>query len=428
MAFISFRCTSCNQGLKIGADKAGRKIKCSKCGTVLVVPRVDGSAAAAAPPPPDPAPVAEGDEQQDFKSYGVLAEPEAPDQAADDGKAKKPQVKLPPLKRKLKTLADLDLWEKVRTGLQVIMIGVNIWGGAMLFAVLIVVFGLFTGSEYNEILENATTVPVNTPAGEVMTPDMPAFMLGLVTGADYQGLGKVFYILAGVLTLFQIIMMMAGYGIAAKVPDRFGMPGQIKALLAVGGINFLLVLIFKLLPALGVMNYEIVPYAMPEVAMIDANIGRDPPLWVHWSAAPFWDMVLTVVFVCLFYAQPVLVGVFIWSIGMTLREDPVTAHGQAVVNVAFGVAFALICFLLMSMAGTSGVAVGVLRITYALWVGFTIILLIRLPMALQSARSILLKYLEGAELKDEDEDNEEPVRPVPKRKPRRAEEADDEDD
>ncbi len=427
MAFISFRCTSCNQGLKIGADKAGRKIKCSKCGTVLVVPRAETPMEPAVAPDVERPSAPMDDEQEDIKSYGLIVEPQAPEQAGEDAKPKKAQEKLPALKRKLKTLSDLDLWEKVRTGLQVIMVGVNIWAGALFFSVLIVVFGIINGPEYSEVLESAMTVKVNTPAGEVPTPDMPAFMLGLVTGTSFQGIGKVFYILAAVLTLFQIIIMMAGYGIASKVPDRVGMPGQIKALLALGGVNFFVVLIFKLLPALGIMSYVMVPYAIPEVSMVDANIGRDPPIWVAWSGAPFWEMIVTVLFLCLYYAQPVFVGIFIWSIGITLREDPVIAHGQAVVNLSFGIAFGLVAYQLLSMAGTSGVALGVLRILYVLCVGFTVILLIRLPMALQSARVILQKYLEGAEFKDEDDDIEEPVKPKRKRKPKRAGEDDDDD-
>jgi ribosomal protein S27E len=423
MAFISFRCTSCNQGLKIGPDKAGRKIKCSKCGTVLVVPQAGIAAqpaAASAPEPPlDPG----ADEQDDIKSYGMIAEPEITEPTNEDAKAKKPHEKPPPIKRKLKTLSDLDLWEKVRTGLQVIMVGVYVWAGAVLFTVLVVILGIVNGPEYSEVVESAMTVKVDTPSGEVLAPDMPTFMLTLITGTGFQGIGKTLYILAAVLTLLQIVIMMAGYGMALKVPDRSGMPGQIKALLTIGGLDFLLVLIFKLLPALGILSYVLVPYATPEVAMVDANIGRDPPLWVFWSNAPFWDMILSVLFMCLFYAQPVFIGVFIWSIGVALREDPVIAHGQAVVNVSFGVAFGLLAYYLLSMAGTSGVALGVLRILYALWTGFTIILLIRLPMALQSARTILLKYLEGAELKDEDD--EETIKPKPKRKPKRPGDEDD---
>ena len=419
MDFISFRCTSCNQGLKIGADKAGRKIKCTKCGTPLTIPSSDDARAAAASAGPQmapeapPKPVAE-EEFDDKQGYGLLSAPAEEEQLETKDK-KEDKKKLGPMQRKLKTLPDLDLWEKVKAGLQVVSIGVIIWGGVILFTVLILVLGIISGPDYAE------TVDKYTPLGAA--PDVPAIMLSLVAGIDNEGLAKTFYILAAVVAMFQVIILMAGYGVCLKVPDRFGSLGQVKALLALGGLNFFVILIFKLLPILGVINYLLVPYALPEVSLLDANIDRDPPLWVAWSAAPFLDMTLNVVFLCLFYAQPVLIGVFIWSIGLAVREDPVVRKGEAAVVLTLGVAFCLLAFHLLSMTGTSGVALGVLRVLYAGWVGFTILLLVRLPMALKDTRAILQKYLDGAEMKDEDD--EEGKKPKRKRKPVPEDDGDD---
>ena len=50
MTTITFQCYSCNQVLKVGADKAGRKAKCIKCGTILTIP-VASDEEAATPPP-----------------------------------------------------------------------------------------------------------------------------------------------------------------------------------------------------------------------------------------------------------------------------------------------------------------------------------------------------------------------------------------
>jgi ribosomal protein S27E len=434
MDFISFRCTSCNQGLKIGADKAGRRIKCTKCGTILTIPssgleeakpagasRAAGDAMRVAPEAP---PKKMEEEEDDKMGYGILT-PAAPEDKLED-KPEEDKKKAPPLKRKLKTLPDLDLWEKVKTGLGVMMIGVSIWGGVVLFMGLMVIFGIMNGPEYAEVLEQSMTAKTTTPAGEVAAPDMPNFMLGLVTGMSYQGIGKVFYILAAVLALFQIVIVMAGCGVCLKIPDRYGSQGQLKALLAFGTLNFFIILIFKLLPALGVINYFLGPYALPEVSLVDANIDRDPPIWVFWSGAPFWEMILTVILLCSFYAQPVLIGIFIWSIGMALREGPVIEKGQGVVILAFGIAFGLLSFHLLSMTGTSGVALAVLRVMYGVWTGFTILLLIRLPAALQATRAILQKYLDGAEMKDEDDEEED--KPRRKRKAKRARDEDDDDD
>lgn len=38
MADITFQCYACNQRLRVGADKGGKKTKCLKCGTVLTIP------------------------------------------------------------------------------------------------------------------------------------------------------------------------------------------------------------------------------------------------------------------------------------------------------------------------------------------------------------------------------------------------------
>jgi hypothetical protein len=56
MEVITFRCSSCNQGLKVPADTAGRRVKCTKCGTALTIPAASqpntpGANVAAAPAP-----------------------------------------------------------------------------------------------------------------------------------------------------------------------------------------------------------------------------------------------------------------------------------------------------------------------------------------------------------------------------------------
>lgn len=55
MAAITFRCSSCQQMLKVSADKAGKKVRCGKCGTILPIPAGDAAdqvkAAPKSPPP-----------------------------------------------------------------------------------------------------------------------------------------------------------------------------------------------------------------------------------------------------------------------------------------------------------------------------------------------------------------------------------------
>src|SRR5262245_6044434 len=82
MSTITFTCYACNQTLKVGADKAGRKAKCVQCGTLLTIPVASGEQAvkaapsarpsaapspkpSAVPPPPPPAP-SRRDSRNDF--------------------------------------------------------------------------------------------------------------------------------------------------------------------------------------------------------------------------------------------------------------------------------------------------------------------------------------------------------------------------
>src|SRR6266513_1881480 len=56
MTTITFQCYACNQVLKVAADKAGKKAKCVKCGTILTIPVSAGEAEVATPAAPPPAP------------------------------------------------------------------------------------------------------------------------------------------------------------------------------------------------------------------------------------------------------------------------------------------------------------------------------------------------------------------------------------
>lgn len=41
MSTITFNCTKCGQAMRVGADKAGRKAKCTKCATILTIPAAE---------------------------------------------------------------------------------------------------------------------------------------------------------------------------------------------------------------------------------------------------------------------------------------------------------------------------------------------------------------------------------------------------
>ena len=120
-------------------------------------------------------------------------------------------------------------------------------------------------------------------------------------------------------------------------------------------------------------------------------------------------MNLNVLFLGFFYAQPIFIGVFLWSIGMTLKEDPLIEKGQGVVALGFGIAFILLSYHMLSMAGTKirrrpG---GFTHHSTAAGSISPFCSLVRLPMALQATYgAIIQKYLDGAVIKDDDEEEE----------------------
>src|SRR5260370_13975450 len=85
MEVISFRCSSCQQPLKVKAAYAGRKTKCKKCGSDLIVPQGADSVPEKAAAAPAKSPFA--DEEEDSGGAYTLAE--APEPVAEQPKAKK---------------------------------------------------------------------------------------------------------------------------------------------------------------------------------------------------------------------------------------------------------------------------------------------------------------------------------------------------
>src|SRR5437588_4454447 len=130
MEVISFRCWSCKQVLRIGADKAGRKAKCTKCGTELTIPAVSADGETPTPAP-EPKPYVY-QEEDGGGTYGVIKEAEpAPEEkpkarkeddeerqtggrsAADRARSRKALRKAP---------VNPEQWEKVRLGMMLAVI------------------------------------------------------------------------------------------------------------------------------------------------------------------------------------------------------------------------------------------------------------------------------------------------------------------
>src|SRR4051794_4967008 len=150
MDTITVQCPSCGHSLRFGADKAGRKAKCPKCGNTVPIPAADAPppVVAAAPPPPPPA-----DDDDGPANYGLVEETGKRMETDVIGKREpKAQKKnLPKLTRRTKTLADKEQWEKVQTGLMFLFVGVVIWLAVHLLHGLYVVLGNIDFAEFAKI-------------------------------------------------------------------------------------------------------------------------------------------------------------------------------------------------------------------------------------------------------------------------------------
>lgn len=399
MDLISFRCPACNQTLKAPPERAGRKARCGNCGTDVTVPAATQVSAAA------PKPAARLDEDDDEGgAYGFLEPAEKPKFEPETKKKKKEEKpdedkKKPKPKRTAKRKAPTfpEKWQKVRAGLVVVFAATCTWGLVVLLQEVVLLVGIINGPEYASVQQKVfAEVKAPVEPGEPMPVHRPSLLIGMLTGTDSYELGKTLYTVAAVLALVQSLIAITGYGLLTAVPPRFGTRGQAIALLVVGSVNLIFVLVFKLLPVTGAMNYTLVPYLVPEVAMMDANTDRLVPVHLFWCAAPFWEMFLTFLVMFSFFAEPIMVLVFLRACGLSLRdEEYLQPTAISLLRLAFGQAFIMMAYYMFSMCGTSDVLLWVLRVTYGIWLGFFTGFLIWYCLVLLRSRAVIQKFLDG---------------------------------
>ncbi len=388
MESVSFRCTSCKQALKLSADKIGKRIKCPKCATEQVVPK-SGAAATA------------GAAEDDGGGYGIVIDKdeEAARQkrfAESQKTTKKAKVERQRVaKAKRKSLQVPENWQKVRTGLVVMMWGVVLWAGPILFIAVIWLLGILSGPYYATVANRHLFqggVPQAIP-GQMEPMNFVDFFVGIVAGGDYVGVGKVLLILGSVCLLLQNLVCITGYVIALPIPNKFSTKGQLWGLISVSIVNFITNGVLRLLPLVGAMSYVLIPFVIQEINLISAAMDRAHPMVVFWSRAPFWESILFLFVMMSFYAEPVLIGSFVWSVGLSLKEEPVAERGRGIINLTFGVAFTHLCLFMLGLTGASNVMIWVFRSIYCLWLLFFVLLILRLAFGLNFARIVLDNYL-----------------------------------
>ena len=422
MDAISIRCKSCQNVMKFSADKAGKKAKCPKCGTLVVI-KAEPSAA----PTPDGdeitlAPVPEEVQQAQAEAAAntvdlfddggpATYEAKVDDELVARQKAiaeeeerkkteKKPKKKLPKVGRKVKALPDAEQWKSVQKGLFMISIACWIWIASHLLQGSFVLLGYTEFSEYANLIDKNLEVRGGDKDANGNLKDFPDgerfwdvdelnIYLEMIAGRDWLPYAQFALTVSTLLYFLQAVLWAAGYGFCVPVPRRFGMFGQVMTLLVLAGINIVLIFVFKLLTVLGAHGYILIPYVVPEITLTQYNFERTVPIHVLWSAAPFWENLLTLVIRTMQYVEPVIGCIFIWSIGSALKVKELEQSGKSLMNWGLGTLFVLLCFHILALAGGSGVLVTVLRVIYTVWYAFLFLFILRYAMLLLRTRAIL---------------------------------------
>jgi hypothetical protein len=385
MEVISFRCGACKQVLKVGADKAGRKVKCTKCGKEWTVPKPSPQPAEkTAPPAAAPAAPAAaetkakmyGDEEDDDGgTYAFHQEPAPPaeakkkkrgddeeDEEEEEEKKEQPKPKITRRKIKKKSIQFAEDWLKFRAALALMGAGMCGWLFIWVLHTTLVVLGILLGNSYGEIVD---------AAAQGSDVDMPALAVNLVSGGGLGDAGSILFIVEQVVGILSGAAFLAAFCVCLGVPDNFGTRGQATALIILSSVNLLLGIVFRLLPALGAIPYVMIPLLAPEAAMNEADIDRVLPIQAFWCGAPFWETFAAVIIVMLYFLEPLLFCVFMRATALALQDDEsLEPRAFMLMRVGFGQLFILLAYYLLSLTGTSAVLRSVLFVNYALWRGF----------------------------------------------------------
>jgi len=390
MNVITFRCAACQHQMRVSADKAGRRAKCTKCGKEVRVPPASPSPAEAAAPADAlaKAKVQGGDAEDDGGSYSFVDQP-APAEEADatkkkkepDGKNDKPaenkeEQKPRPVRRKIrkKTVQFGEDWLKFRFALLLVFAGACIWILVWLLHTGLVLLNVIESPSYGAIVEGATQ------SGEVR---VAAVATGLLTGGS--GIGKILEIIEQVATLGYQAAFLCAFLVCLGVPNVFGTRGQALGMVILCCLSLLVDLLLKVLPVVGVMPYTITALLAPEAALNEANIDRALPIHVFWCAWPFWETLAAILLQVLSLSVPIGFCVFLRAASMALKDDEwLEPRAFMLLRLGFGQFFIFLVFYMLSISGTSLVLRTALLAIYVVWRGFLLGFIISLAkVALQ---------------------------------------------
>jgi hypothetical protein len=408
METITFRCSTCKFVLKVGADKAGRKAKCSKCGTLLTIPTASDAGPSAPPPPAPVEPKKTSDDEDDSKGYQLKEDPDPVQGTSEPVAPSKPKVLQKPGRVQTKKQARItnpEEWRKVGFGAKIIAAGLCMWLAGYLLYRVPLVLGMTAGEDYAAGADARLT----SGAGDL---DLYTYAIAVIAGASWTDTMIWVAKISQVLMLVIYGPLLAGYVICLAVPNRFGARLQLTVLLGLALVNALILIVFKLLPMFGISHYTLIPFVMPELAMLEMNADRTESLVSFWLRVPFLEVFLAILLTLVHYLEPAMIATFVHTVGMGVKSEELEAKGMSAMMLAFSQLFIQTAWLMASLCGTSVVLLWALRGLYVVGAGFFVYQLVCTIGALLSVSGVVEAQLgdeAGSAPGGTEEEDQEPV-------------------
>jgi hypothetical protein len=396
MGYISFQCYSCQQVLKVGDDKAGRKARCFKCGTILTVPvasTVTGGPPKSGVKVPPPLPPANPKQTPMPTVTAELIEPgkspprheEPPligevvgevidDDAYDDEEERRPRRRRRRREdddeydeedeRPRRAISQESRWRKVRVGLLLVFIGTCVYAGGYGIEQIGVLIQFF------------------------LSFSPPSSLEGMRSVADAYNAARVVFRIGEFILFGGVATSIVGYVFGLFAPNKFASLGLAIATVATAGVGALLMLPFRLFgrPSLGGSLF------LNQTALAGLFFGPAEQLMlIH--AAPASFIVGLLVDGCVLAAF-ILFPLFLRALARVRKDRDLAGDCQRLmVFASFAIGYSLLWPVLTvplraTGAETARVATWVTWILYFINVGLMAGMLVWLLRTLTQARAV----------------------------------------
>ena len=166
-------------------------------------------------------------------------------------------------------------------------------------------------------------------------------LVAMAAGRGFAIFAKICLGINLVLYPIQALLWLVGGILCLPVPKHHGTLGQLVTMMVLGGFNLLAYLFFRLLPTTGLYQYFLIPYFIPEVMFTEYNMECVYPFFMLWSPSPFWESLLSVFLMFMYYLQPIMGAIFVWSCGTILKDKRLEEQASGVTTTGFGQYLAL---------------------------------------------------------------------------------------